>query len=335
MMRIGNFAEIFSVSIKTIRFYEEKGLLHPAKVDIYTGYRYYDEQNIEEMKKILILKELGLPLKEIIDFDFNQTTIDKKIKEYEQEIYKIQNNIHILSSFLKKEEIKNMKPFTNDEYAIGKWQLLGVSQNEEEASKSKYYEDDFNIKELYLMPNGQEYWVIKWTKGYIYINRRACPYELNDNKMYLKILDAYDDTIYKVATYEKIDDKVYTEEEIRIKDDTSISFIQDDKIQGFWQSVDFINTKSSFNPKSKKKNLYLNKIVVTPDQSCIAHFTNNSSKAISYSKGFIIDLCIKDTLSAYELKTVDDEEFMIIEWKSGDYIYGRIINGYYVLKKMK
>lgn len=228
-----------------------------------------------------------------------------------------------------------MKPFTNDEYAIGKWQLLGVSQNEEEASKSKYYEDDFNIKELYLMPNGQEYWVIKWTKGYIYINRRACPYELNDNKMYLKILDAYDDTIYKVATYEKIDDKVYTEEEIRIKDDTSIPFIQDDKIQGFWQSVDFINTKSSFNPKSKKKNLYLNKIVVTPDQSCIAHFTNNSSKTISYSKGFIIDLCIKDTLSAYELKTVDDEEFMIIEWKSGDYIYGRIINGYYVLKKMK
>jgi len=334
-MKIGDFAKIFSVSIKTIRFYEEKGLLHPKEIDIYTGYRYYDETNIEEMTKILILKKLGLSLKEISNFNFDQTNISKKIKEYEKEINKIQNNIYVLSSFQKEKEIKNMKPFTNDEQAIGKWQLLGVSQNIEEALKSKYCKDDYSIKELYLMPNGQEYWVLKWTKGFIYINKRECPYEIKDDKMYLKIPDVYDNTLYKVATYEKVDNKIYTEEEIRIKDDTSIPFVKDTRIHGFWQSIDFINTKSNFNPKSKNENLFLNKIIITPDDICIINFLNNYSKNTNYTKGFIIDLCSSNTLCAYELKNVGDEEFMIIEWKSGDYIYGKMINGYYVLKRMK
>ncbi len=335
MMRIGDFAQMFSVSIKTIRFYEEKGLLHPAEIDVYTGYRYYDNNNIKELSKILILKELGFSLKEIANFDFKQDDILKKIKEYEQKITKIQSSINILSSFSQKEGIKNMRPFVNDENAIGKWQLLGVSKTLEDAFKLNYYEDDYSIKELYLMPNGQEYWVIKWTKGYIYINRRECPYQIKENKMYLKIPDAYDSSLYKVAIYEKIDNKVYTEEEIRIKDETSIPFVKDDNLIGFWHSIDFIKNKSDFNPKAKNKNLYLNKIIVTPDDSCIASFSGNYSKTIAYSKGFIVDLCATDTLSAYELQNINNEEFMIIEWKSGDYIYGRMINGYYVLKKMK
>lgn len=225
MMKIGDFARLFSVSIKTIRYYEEKGLLHPASVDIYSGYRYYDKTNIEEMTKILILKDLGLSLKEIVNFEFNQTIIRNKIKEYEQEINKIQNNIHILSSFSKKEEINNMKPFINDEQAIGKWQLLGVSQTEKETYNSKYCEDDFSIKELYLMPDGQEYWVLKWTKGYIYINGRECPYVIKNNKLYLKIPDTYEITSYKVVTYKKVDDRIYTEKEIRIRDNITIPFV--------------------------------------------------------------------------------------------------------------
>lgn len=40
MIKIGDFAKIFNISIKTVRFYEEKGLITPAFVDIYSGYRY-------------------------------------------------------------------------------------------------------------------------------------------------------------------------------------------------------------------------------------------------------------------------------------------------------
>lgn len=43
-LRIGGFANVVGISVKTIRFYEEKGLLKPAYIDKYTGYRYYDEK---------------------------------------------------------------------------------------------------------------------------------------------------------------------------------------------------------------------------------------------------------------------------------------------------
>ena len=66
MLKIGEFAKLFDVSIKTIRFYEEKNLLKPTYIDEFSGYRYYDENNIEVMKNILYLKDLGFSLEEII-----------------------------------------------------------------------------------------------------------------------------------------------------------------------------------------------------------------------------------------------------------------------------
>ena len=52
MIKIGEFANIFDVSIKTLRLYDEKGLLSPDYIDIYTGYRYYDDESIKTMTKI-------------------------------------------------------------------------------------------------------------------------------------------------------------------------------------------------------------------------------------------------------------------------------------------
>ena len=65
MIKIGDFANIFDVTTKTIRYYEKLGLLVPALVDIYSGYRYFDEENIKRMKEILTLKKLGFSLDEI------------------------------------------------------------------------------------------------------------------------------------------------------------------------------------------------------------------------------------------------------------------------------
>lgn len=45
---IGDFAKIFGINIKTVRYYESIGLIKPAYVDIYSGYRYFNEENIKE-----------------------------------------------------------------------------------------------------------------------------------------------------------------------------------------------------------------------------------------------------------------------------------------------
>ena len=340
MIKIGEFARVFEISIKTIRFYEEKGLINPCYIDNYTGYRYFDKTNIEEMTKILILKDLGLSLKEIKNFKFNEQDIKNKIQNYEKKVNEIQNNIHILTNLLhKKEDITKMKIFQNDELAIGKWELIGISKTLEEAYKKSYIEDYFNIKEIHLLPNGEEYWVIKWTKGFIYIKDNECPYEIKENNMYIKINDPNNLTSYNIATYKKINNKEYTIDEIRIKDNIDIPFIEDKKIIGNWKTIDFIKNKETFNPKERyyKDKLFLDKIIITNDNDCIRTFnkqTGKDTKNIKYTKGYIINLCCSNTKSKYEIIDKNNKQYLIVEWKSGDYIYGNMINGYYVLENI-
>jgi DNA-binding transcriptional MerR regulator len=63
--RIGEFSEVSGVSAKTLRFYDEIGLLRPAGVDARTGYRRYRSQQLEELASILELKSLGLSLGDV------------------------------------------------------------------------------------------------------------------------------------------------------------------------------------------------------------------------------------------------------------------------------
>lgn len=65
MYTIGQFARICMVSSKTLRHYEKLGLLIPMKVDSYNGYRYYGQEQVDSLKAILFLKDLGIPLKTI------------------------------------------------------------------------------------------------------------------------------------------------------------------------------------------------------------------------------------------------------------------------------
>jgi len=60
--QIGEFADLSGVSAKTLRFYDEIGLLRPASVDARTGYRHYVPQQLEELASILALKNLGVSL---------------------------------------------------------------------------------------------------------------------------------------------------------------------------------------------------------------------------------------------------------------------------------
>ena len=60
--RIGEFAEMSGVSAKTLRFYDEIGLLPPASVDPRTGYRFYITQQLQGLASIVAMKELGVPL---------------------------------------------------------------------------------------------------------------------------------------------------------------------------------------------------------------------------------------------------------------------------------
>jgi DNA-binding transcriptional MerR regulator len=65
MIRIGDFSNLSRVSVKTLRYYDEMGLIKPVEVDRLTGYRYYEFGQLPRLYRILALKELGFSLEEI------------------------------------------------------------------------------------------------------------------------------------------------------------------------------------------------------------------------------------------------------------------------------
>ena len=64
---IGEFAELAGVTTKTLRFYDEIGILRPSSVDARTGYRHYLPKQLEDLASILALKNLGVPLAQVRD----------------------------------------------------------------------------------------------------------------------------------------------------------------------------------------------------------------------------------------------------------------------------
>ena len=64
-MQIKEFAEFMGVSVRTLHYYDEIGLLTPALVDKFTGYRFYDDNSLLRMQEILFYRELDFSLKSI------------------------------------------------------------------------------------------------------------------------------------------------------------------------------------------------------------------------------------------------------------------------------
>lgn len=87
MYRIGEFSHLCQTTIKTLRHYDKINLLKPCKIDNFTGYRYYEEKQIEILEKIKNLQFAGFSLKEIKDLlkENNQQKLNKQIELIREE----------------------------------------------------------------------------------------------------------------------------------------------------------------------------------------------------------------------------------------------------------
>jgi predicted transcriptional regulator YdeE/DNA-binding transcriptional MerR regulator len=65
MLKIGEFSKIAQVSVKTLRYYDQLGLLKPAHIDRFNGYRYYSLEQLPRLFRILALKDLDFSLEQI------------------------------------------------------------------------------------------------------------------------------------------------------------------------------------------------------------------------------------------------------------------------------
>jgi DNA-binding transcriptional MerR regulator/effector-binding domain-containing protein len=62
---IGEFSQVTGLSVKTLRFYHEKGILIPSSVDEATGYRFYDATKVEKARVIMRLRQMEFSIEDI------------------------------------------------------------------------------------------------------------------------------------------------------------------------------------------------------------------------------------------------------------------------------
>ncbi|MCQ2528865.1 MAG: MerR family transcriptional regulator [Saccharofermentans sp.] len=132
MMTVHEVSKLAGVSIRTLQYYDQIGLLHPTG---YTdaGYRLYDDTELERLQHILLFRELEFPLKDIKKI-INSPDFDRS-KALEQQIELLK---------LKKEHIENLMNF-----ALG-IKMLGVKHMDFKAfDRSKLDEYSRQAKELY------------------------------------------------------------------------------------------------------------------------------------------------------------------------------------------
>ncbi|MCU1457747.1 MAG: putative transcriptional regulator, MerR family [Actinomycetia bacterium] len=92
MFSIGDFARLGGVSTRTLRYYEELGLLQPVAVDPATGYRSYSAYQLARLNRIVALKDLGLslgqlqPLLDDLSADQLREMLERKRAELQEQL---------------------------------------------------------------------------------------------------------------------------------------------------------------------------------------------------------------------------------------------------------
>ena len=148
-MQIKEFAELTGVSVRTLHYYDEIGLLRPADTDKATGYRFYDERSLLRMQEVLFYRELDFSLKSIGEI-LSASNYDKTKVLQEQKqllILKKERLERLISAIDRAEKGESvMKAFDNTEFetykAEAKERWGKTDAYKEHAEKTKAYGKD-------------------------------------------------------------------------------------------------------------------------------------------------------------------------------------------------
>jgi len=142
-MHIREFARLTGVSVRTLHYYDEIGLLKPSFVDEQNGYRFYDERCLERMQEILFYRELDFPLKDIgeimssPDYD-KQTVLKEQRRLLTLKKERLERLITALDGAMKGENL-SMNIFDNSEFEAQREQY--AKEAKEKWGSTKAYKE--------------------------------------------------------------------------------------------------------------------------------------------------------------------------------------------------
>ena len=104
-MKIKQVEELVGITSKNIRFYESQGLLTPERAD--KGNREYNQDNIEVLKKIKLLRKIGISVEDIKSVLNDNVTLENCLEKYLDVLEKQKSNLTKMYNLT--EEIINQK----------------------------------------------------------------------------------------------------------------------------------------------------------------------------------------------------------------------------------
>ena len=119
MKTVKDVSRITKVSIRTLRYYDEIGLLKPTELTD-AGYRLYDNRALERLQEIMFFKELEIPLEDIKnimdhpDYDREQVLLTQKAL-LEQKRNRLNGIIELITDVLKGVNTMNFEAFNDEE----------------------------------------------------------------------------------------------------------------------------------------------------------------------------------------------------------------------------
>ena len=113
LYKIGMFANMNRVTIKTLRYYDEQKLLVPVYVDEENGYRYYEAGQMAQLQRIIALKSMGFSIddiRKIISGAEEKSFLLEKKQEILKEIAALTTRLSQVESYLARERMNLSAP---------------------------------------------------------------------------------------------------------------------------------------------------------------------------------------------------------------------------------
>jgi DNA-binding transcriptional MerR regulator len=146
MYTIKELADLAGVTTRTLRYYDQLGILPPARIGN-NGYRYYDHSSMLRLQQILFYKELALPLDEIEAvlnqpgfqlipaLEKHQAAIRSRIDQYQMLLVTLQRTIRNLKGEIDMSDQEYFEGFDEKKYEQEAFQLWGGSPKFRESQR--------------------------------------------------------------------------------------------------------------------------------------------------------------------------------------------------------
>lgn len=233
-------------------------------------------------------------------------------------------------------------PFKNDEKAVGKWEYYNTVKTQEDFDPNAITRPmpDNAFGEIYFLPDGEKYWIFEgWTKGYLFVHYGGnepvfrFKYTIKDftNHSFM-FLQPESQNNSHIEVLKKVSSKRFQLLEIGRRDSVDIPFVYDERILGKWKSVGFAENIEDFTGDTNSTDCFWLREIVFFENGTVIRKYDDDEWYDKWSKGVLLDLN-KQTVSHYFFKTIHEIEYLFLEWKMGNYVFGGMPPSYYVFTR--